>query len=133
MSRKAAVVIGVDKTGNLKELKSAAKGAEEVAAWLEREGFDVKCLTDKNSPVTGQQIKDSIRKFVTIPVQYHMLLVYFSGHGQWYQRSAPGGASGHWKKPRGFCRFPRAGYFHRLVQGKYRRTQGPVSGRVYFS
>ena len=42
MPKKAAVVIGVNKTGDLQPLKSAAKGARRVARWLEGEGFRVK-------------------------------------------------------------------------------------------
>ncbi len=87
MKKKAAVVIGVDKTGNMTPLDSAARGAEEVAIWLKNEGFNVECLTDKNGPVTSQQIKDAIKKFVTVPARYHMLLIYFSGHGQWHART----------------------------------------------
>lgn len=87
MGRKAAVVIGVNKTGNLTPLDSAARSAKEMATWLENEGFDVECLTDQETSVTTQQVKDAIKKFVTVPARYHMLLVYFSGHGQWHART----------------------------------------------
>ena len=87
MGKKAAVVVGVNKTGNMTPLDSAARNAKEIANWLENEGFDVECLTDKNNSVTTQQVKEAIKKFVTIPPRYHMLLVYFSGHGQWHART----------------------------------------------
>jgi hypothetical protein len=87
MARKAAVVIGVDKTGNLAVLQSAAAGAEAVADWLRGEGYDVECLTDKSKPVRARDIEDAIAKFVTLPPQYAMLVVYFSGHGYWHARS----------------------------------------------
>jgi hypothetical protein len=82
--RKAAVVIGVDHTGGLTPLASAASGARGVARWLEGEGFTVSCLTDQEkTPVTAAQIEEAIGKFATLPVRYHLLVVYFSGHGYW--------------------------------------------------
>ena len=39
--RRAAVVIGVNKAGDLPPLKAAVSGAREVAAWLTTEGLDV--------------------------------------------------------------------------------------------
>lgn len=87
MGKKAAVVVGVNTTGNMPSLSSAAKGAEEVAAWLGNEGYDVECITDKTDSVTSTQIFDAIDKFVTVPARYEMLVVYFSGHGQWQARS----------------------------------------------
>ncbi len=86
--RKAAVVIGVNKTGQLTPLRSAAAGAERVALWLSDEGFDVRCLTDaKQQPVTSADVEDALASFVTVPPRYHLLLVYFSGHGYWHARS----------------------------------------------
>lgn len=87
MAKKAAVVIGVDQTGNLAKLTSAAAGAEAVAVWLREEGFDVECLTDKASAVEAGDIKKAIKKFVTLPPRYNQLVVYFSGHGYWHART----------------------------------------------
>ena len=87
MARKAAVVIGVDRTGNLTTLKSAANGARQVASWLRSEGFAVECLTDKDGPVKSRQVEDAISRFVTSPPRYHLLVVYFSGHGYWLARA----------------------------------------------
>jgi hypothetical protein len=82
--RKAAVVIGVDHTGGLAPLASAASGARSVARWLEGEGFTVSCLTDQeDTPVTAAKVEEAIGKFATLPAQYHLLVVYFSGHGYW--------------------------------------------------
>jgi hypothetical protein len=84
----AAVIIGVNKTGGLDPLKSPARGAEEVAHWLKTEGFDVELLTDKDgTPVTATAVKESIKKFATKPPTCELLVVYFSGHGQWHTRS----------------------------------------------
>jgi len=87
MIRKAAVVVGVDKTGTLPTLKSAASGAQAVATWLESEGYKVRCLTDKNGPVDSRQVQAAIGEFVTIQSRYSLLVVYFSGHGFWHTRS----------------------------------------------
>ncbi len=85
--KKAAVVIGVNNTGNLIALKSAAKSANEIAEWLSKEDFDVELITDENNePVTSGKISDAINKFVTEPPRYHQLLIYFSGHGYWQAR-----------------------------------------------
>jgi hypothetical protein len=84
----AAVVIGVDKTGGFDPLKSAASGAKQVAAWLEKEKFDVACLTDgPATPVTANGISTAIATFATKPPTYDLLVVYFSGHGQWHTRA----------------------------------------------
>lgn len=88
MRRAAAVIIGVDRTGGLDPLKSAARGAREVADWLRSEGFDVECLTDgPGETVTVQQVSAAITKFATKPPTYEILVVYFSGHGQWHARA----------------------------------------------
>ncbi len=87
MLKKAALVIGVDSTGDLPKLGSAAKGAIEVAQWLESERYDVACLTDLEAPVDTQQVIRALQNFVSVPSRYHFLLVYFSGHGYWKARS----------------------------------------------
>jgi len=88
MRKAAAVIIGVDKTGGLDPLKTAARGAREVAAWLRHEGFDVACLTDgPGKSVTSQEVLMAINKFATKPPVYDILVVYFSGHGQWHARA----------------------------------------------
>jgi hypothetical protein len=85
--KKAAVVIGVNKTGKLAPLESAAAGAKRVATWLEAEGFEVKCITDEAGPVDTNQIEKAVDTFVTLPPRYHLLVIYFSGHGYWQARS----------------------------------------------
>jgi hypothetical protein len=87
--KKAAVVIGVGKTGNnLTPLRSAVSGAEEIAAWLKDEEYDaVVCITDQDAAVTCDRIESEIAALVTVPPTYHLLVVYFSGHGYWQARS----------------------------------------------
>jgi hypothetical protein len=87
MIRKGAVVIGVNKTGGLPALQSAASGAKDVAEWLESEGYKVVCLTDQNGPVLAQQVWNAVAEFVTVPSRYSLLVVYFSGHGTWHTKS----------------------------------------------
>ena len=88
MRKAAAVIIGVDKTGGFDPLKSAARGAREVAAWLTSESFEVECLTDgPGTPVTASAVSTAITKFATKPATYDLLVVYFSGHGQWHTRA----------------------------------------------
>ncbi|WP_150132037.1 caspase family protein [Dokdonella koreensis] len=87
--KKAAVVIGVDRTGGgLTPLKAAAACAAEVAAWLEQEGYAVTLVNDADGePVTAARVTAAIRAFVTVPPRFEQLLVYFSGHGYWQARS----------------------------------------------
>jgi hypothetical protein len=85
--RKAAIVIGVNKTGGLTPLGSAAEEAERVARWLAGEGFHVKKLTDDKRPVTSTAVVKAFDAIVTLPPRYHLLVVYFSGHGYWQSRS----------------------------------------------
>lgn len=78
--RRGAVVIGVDKIDGLATL-SASKDADRVAAWLEREGFEVAKLTDANGGrVTLDDVFDATNTFVS-PGTFDILVVYFAGHG----------------------------------------------------
>lgn len=88
MKKKAAVVIGVNKTGGRPVLSSAASSAKQVADWLRGESFEVKCLHDDDGgSVTKTDVEQAIEEFVTVPPKYHLLVVYFSGHGLWQARS----------------------------------------------
>ena len=80
--RRGAVVIGVNRTGELPPLDSPAAGADAFANWLKAEGFEVNTITDTAGPVTPQQIADAISKFVEAG-NCHQLVLYFSGHGFW--------------------------------------------------
>src|SRR5262249_582992 len=80
--KRGAVVIGVNKTGGLTELESAATGAETFGIWLRSEGFEVRTITDAKGPVTFQQIAKAVETFVK-PGNCAQLVIYFSGHGFW--------------------------------------------------
>jgi len=78
---RCAVVIGVNKTGDLPILQGAASGAQEFADWAKSQGIEVALLTDDNeSSVSLSDIKGAIRSFVQKKT-YSQLIVFFSGHG----------------------------------------------------
>lgn len=77
---RAAVVIGVNKSGKLPVLRAAASGAKSVADWLCAEGFEVKLIVDENGPVTADAIKRAVFELVRRGT-LSQLVVYFSGHG----------------------------------------------------
>ncbi|WFP94934.1 caspase family protein [Ensifer adhaerens] len=83
MSKRAAVIIGVDRTGELAVLEGCATGAEAVAKWLRDEGFDTIVLTDANDKVvTAAMVMEAVSTFVSAQT-YHQLVLFFSGHGYW--------------------------------------------------
>lgn len=79
MSR-CAVVIGVNKTGDLPVLHAAASGARQFAAWAAAQGIDVTLLTDDNGNVSLGSVKTAIRNYVQQRT-FSQLIVFFSGHG----------------------------------------------------
>jgi len=85
-STRAAVVIGVNKTGNLPVLRAAVSGAKSVADWLTAEGFEVKLIVDDNAPVTADAIKRAVTAFVGRGT-LTQLVIYFSGHGMAFNTS----------------------------------------------
>jgi hypothetical protein len=79
--QRAAVIIGVNKSGNLPVLQAAVASAREVEQWAVQQKFsDVTVITDEAAPVTLQRIKDAV-KAVVDKGTVDQLLVYFSGHG----------------------------------------------------
>ena len=89
--KRAAVVIGVNRTGGLPPLQGCAKGAHAVADWLRREGFDpVHVFTDEDEngapqKVTASMLKEAVRDIVDSRL-YSQLVIFFSGHGIWKNR-----------------------------------------------
>lgn len=77
---RAAVVIGVDKAGDLPILRAAKSGARTVAQWLAAEGFDVKLFVDDGKPVKAGELFDAIHAIVSRG-NSSQLVVYFAGHG----------------------------------------------------
>lgn len=79
-SQRGAVVIGVNKVGNLPILNAARSGATQVADWLNGERFDVKLFVDDTGPVEPHRIFEAIKNFVDRGT-LDQLVVYFAGHG----------------------------------------------------
>src|SRR5207244_3622809 len=79
-SARAAVVVGVNKSGNLPVLQAAVSGAKSVADWLCSEGFEVKLIVDDQEPVTADAIKRAVTALVDRGT-LTQLVIYFSGHG----------------------------------------------------
>jgi hypothetical protein len=79
-SARAAVVIGIDRVGNLPALEAAAAGARMFAGWLRGEGFEVVLFTDESAAVRVATIYDAIERFVNRST-VDQLVIYFSGHG----------------------------------------------------
>ena len=79
-STRGAVVIGVDRVGDLPQLRAARSGAVSFADWLRGEGFEVKLLVDASGPVRAGDIFSAINEFVHRGT-LEQLVVYFAGHG----------------------------------------------------
>ncbi|MGB8420853.1 caspase family protein [Paraburkholderia sp.] len=79
-SSRTAIVIGVDKAGDLPVLRAAKTGAHDVANWLHGEGFDVKEFLDDGKLVKASDIFDAVNAVVS-KGNRTQLVVYFAGHG----------------------------------------------------
>lgn len=81
MSR-AAIFIGVNRTGGLPKLADAAAGAKRMAVeWARKQPMDsVQVITDEKKAVTARMIKTAVAKVVD-PGNLEQLVIYFSGHG----------------------------------------------------
>lgn len=83
--QRAAVLIGVDRTGLLPHLKDAARGARRMESWLADQGLaDDKLivLTDEEGrKVTADDILSAITAIIDSDDRPDQLIVYFAGHG----------------------------------------------------
>jgi hypothetical protein len=100
MRQRAAVLIGVRRTGGLPPLQAVESGVEAIREWVEGQpGFRddapvfltvggeevelparVVTLTDAKKPVTAADVRRWIRAFVDLGT-VEQLIVYFAGHG----------------------------------------------------
>lgn len=98
--QRAAILIGVSKTGNHPRLQAVSSGVRAMKSWaLDHQGLDrdlVKVITDDAGKVDVQQIKDAIEEIVDLAT-VEQLIVYFAGHGvnigyseYWLLSRAPG-------------------------------------------
>jgi hypothetical protein len=79
MSR-LAIVIGVNKPKAPAALKGAVEDAKKFAAWIGKQGFEVKPFTDDGPPVTFASIFDEVERAVEART-YSQIVIYFAGHG----------------------------------------------------
>jgi hypothetical protein len=77
---RAAICIGVNRAGNLPVLHAAVSGAEQMAAWLARQPFDIMLFLDSVRPVRLSDILDKISEIIDKGI-YEQLVIYFAGHG----------------------------------------------------
>ena len=70
---RAAVVIGVDRTGTLPKLNAAAAGARSVGNWLGQEGFEVVPFVDSSGPVKAEPIFEAVSRLVDRGTLAHAL------------------------------------------------------------
>lgn len=81
--KRAAVLIGVSRAGNLPVLADAIPSVRAMEAWALAQGLDrdlVKVITDEAGPVGLQPIKDAVNDIVG-RATVEQLVVYFAGHG----------------------------------------------------
>lgn len=79
--KRAAIVIGVNRTGDLPLLQAAASGARQFADFLRLEGFEVKEFNDdQGKPVTASDIFSGVVELVD-KGNLDQLVIYFAGHG----------------------------------------------------
>ncbi len=83
--KRAAILIGVDRTGDLPRLKDAARGARLMETWARAQGIETVVITDETEAVTVERIKKAVRQLVDA-ANVSQLLVYFAGHGVNLQR-----------------------------------------------
>lgn len=80
---RAAVVIGMKKTGSLEILPASHSSARKMEAWAQKQGLPkdrIKLILDDGLPVTIQRIREAIKELAdTLVVE--QLLIYFCGHG----------------------------------------------------
>ena len=79
--KRAAVIIGIDKTDDLPKLKDAARDAQLVEQWARAQKMDsIHVLTDAEKPVDTPAIKKVIKDLVDT-ANVGQLVIYFAGHG----------------------------------------------------
>ena len=93
---RAAVLIGVNTTGNAPLLHDAVNGAKLIAKWAEQQQMKVvRLMTDEAQPVRAHEIFAAIKEIAVDGAD--QLIVYFAGHGvnigyaeRWLLSDAPG-------------------------------------------
>jgi caspase domain-containing protein len=82
MTRRVAVIIGIENTVGMRALPGAVQGAREMADWAHGEGWEIVYLTDEGDKVvTRTAILGEIQTLVESRT-VSQLLLFFAGHGQ---------------------------------------------------
>ena len=99
---RAAVLIGVNRTGGLPVLQDAANSARRMERWAKAQGIEqVKVFTDEgDATVDASEIKQAIKNIADVGT-VEQVIVFFAGHGinvnrgeRWLLRDAPRRAGG---------------------------------------
>src|SRR5688500_8541151 len=78
---RAAILIGVKKTGALPVLQAVTRSIGAMQRWAQAQAFrNITVLTDENGPVEPKDIKRAVKQIIESG-RYDQLLMFFSGHG----------------------------------------------------
>ncbi|MGX9901293.1 caspase family protein [Arthrobacter sp. SA17] len=81
--KRAAVIVGVRKSGSLPVLPAAIPGARAMERWALEQGMDrslVKTFTDEDGPLEPSTLKTAVKELVDLST-IDQLIIYFAGHG----------------------------------------------------
>jgi len=80
---RAAVLVGVSKSGDLPKLQAVDAGIDRMREWCSDQGIsesNLSIITDHGGKVTVNMIRDAVDGFIA-PGNVEQLIIYFSGHG----------------------------------------------------
>ncbi|MGE3966029.1 MAG: caspase family protein [Planctomycetota bacterium] len=80
MARQVAVVIGIERSGNLVPLPGARRGAQQFSEWARAAGFEVVELVDQGRSVTAADVWAAVSTAVNAG-DVTRLFIFFAGHG----------------------------------------------------
>jgi hypothetical protein len=81
LMERCAVIIGVDRTGDLPPLTGASSGAKKFNEWAIGQGIHTSLLVDEGATnVTLRAIKAAVAEFVNHRI-YEQIIIFFAGHG----------------------------------------------------
>lgn len=81
--KRAAVIVGVRKSGSLPVLPAAVPGARAMERWALEQGIDaslVRTFTDEDGPLEPSTLKTAVKELVDLSI-IDQLIIYFAGHG----------------------------------------------------
>jgi hypothetical protein len=78
----SAIVIGINKVGNMTPLSAAVSGAQQFADWARSQDYTVFPHYDTEKPVTYADVRACVKSIVDSR-KCQRLVLFFSGHGKW--------------------------------------------------